>query len=179
MIQLAVGHPALSEVAVCEGGTGEVHIVEPGATEGCTIEFHPREVLVQNGAGGEVDTLQGSDGFTFVQFITSNSFGMKEAVTVGGHRFLVGLVFGIPPRHTQWQVWQQKAIHNYQQKSADSGFRRFCFLGFLDVLDAGNLTPLLPATACDLSLDHTVPGTHGFDSIAVANVDAHVTVHPE
>ena len=129
MIQLAVGHPAFGEVTVGKDGTRKIHIIEPGTTEGCTIEFHSREVLVENGAGGEVDTLQGSDGFTFVQFITSNSFGMKEAVTVGGHRFLVGLVFGIPPRHTQWQVWRQKAIHKYQQKSADRvGFIKDVFL---------------------------------------------------
>ena len=65
------------------------------------------------------------------------------------------------------------------QQNLSDCFHRFRFPGFLDVLDTGDLAPLLPSTTCDLSLDHTVAGTHGFDGIAVANVDAHMTVHPE
>ena len=116
MIQLTVSHPTFGEVTSYKAGPCEIHVVEPGTTKGSTDKFYPGEVLVQDGAIGEVDALQGSDGFTFIQFITSNSFDMKEAVTVGGHRFLAGLVFEIPPRHTQWQVWRWKAIHKYQQK---------------------------------------------------------------
>ena len=35
-----------------------------------------------------------------------------------------------------------------------------------------------PATAFQLSLDHTILGTHGLDDIAVADIDTDMTIVP-
>ena len=45
-------------------------------------------------------------------------------------------------------------------------------LRFLDVVDVGILAPACPVPAGYRCLNNTVPGAHGFNGIAVSNVDA-------
>ena len=72
MIQLTISQPGFRKITVHKAGSGEVHIVEPGASEVGTVEFHPRKILIQDGAIGEVDALQRLDRFLIIQCITSN-----------------------------------------------------------------------------------------------------------